>query len=215
MYMPPVDVPVQIAIIIPNLILFVIMTYYLWRILTKEQELQKKEEKIDSGYHQVVDNALSKERKILEDAVAEADEIIAGAQYISQESKDVVKEALEKMAVDIQKATLDTAQQYRTNHDLSLKQLTMQSITDFQDITKSLKENLQKELESFHSKLLPKMEGELEEYKRARLEQIDKVVVQIVQIASQEILNKTLSVEDHEHLVRESLEKAKKEGAFD
>lgn len=206
---------VLLALMIPHLILFSVFGYYLVRLHKKERELDLKEGKIDANYHQVVDNALTKERKILEDAIAEASEIIAGAQYVNKESKEVITEALRKMTIDIQKEAADTAHNFTSNYQVSLRQLALQSLADFQDVVKILRDDLKKEIVMFHETLLPKMEHELEEYKKTRLQQTDKMVVHIIQTVSQELLSKTISLEDHQKLVTEALDKAKKEGAFD
>ena len=206
---------VLLALMIPHLILFVVFGYYMLKLRAKEKNLEVKEGKIDANYHQVVDSALSKERKILEDAIAEAGEIIAGAQYINKESRGVIAEALQKMTVDIQKEAADTAHNFTSNYQVSLRQLSLQSLAGFQEVVKSLREDLKKEIVMFHETLLPKMEKELEEYKKARLEQADKMVVRIIQSVSQELLSKTISIEDHQKLVTDALERAKKEGAFE
>lgn len=206
---------VLLALMIPHLVLFVVFGYFLLKLRKREHELDLKEGKIDANYHQVVDNALTKERKILEDAIAEASEIIAGAQQISKESKDVINEALQKMTVDIQKEAADTARNFTSNYQVSLRQLALQSLADFQGVVKTLKEDLKQEIVQFHQTLLPRMEKELEEYRKARLEQTDKMVVRIIQTVSQELIGKTISMEDHQKLVIEALEKAKKQGAFE
>jgi len=207
-----------IALLVINsltiLILLVFVGNYFSHLRSKERELEQKGDKIDNDYHHIVDEALAKERKILEDAAAEAEQILTGAKNISKTTKDDVNAALQTMVVDIQKEALATAQNFTSSYQLSLKQLATQSTADFQNIVKGLEEDLQKQIKDFHETLLPRLEKELEEYKQSRLAQTEKIITQIVQKASQEILNKSLSLEDHKTLVFESLEKAKKEGLF-
>ena len=164
-------------------------------------------------YHNL--KKFEEERKILEDATAEADQIIAGARHVSQSAKDEVSRALQLMVVDIQKEAMDTAKNFTSNYQLTLKQLSAQSTTDFQEIVKGLKNDLQIQIQQFHQNLLPVLEKQLEDYRTARLAQTEKMVTSIVQKAAPEILNRSLSLEDHRSLVLESLEKAKKAGAFD
>jgi hypothetical protein len=59
------------------------------------------------------------------------------------------------------------------------------------------------------------MQKELDGYKQSRINQIEQMISRVIQEASQEILNKSISVDDHQKLLMESLEKAKKEGVFD
>ena len=207
--------PLQTIQVVADLAIFFFIGYYFLKLRAKEAELDKREGKVDADYHQIVDTALAKERKILEDATAEADQIIAGARHVSQSAKDEVSRALQLMVVDIQKEAMDTAKNFTSNYQLTLKQLSAQSTTDFQEIVKGLKNDLQIQIQQFHQNLLPVLEKQLEDYRTARLAQTEKMVTSIVQKAAPEILNRSLSLEDHRSLVLESLEKAKKAGAFD
>lgn len=87
-------------------------------------------------------------------------------------------------------------------------------VTDFEGVSSGLEAELQNKIKQFHETLLPNLEKELDQYKIERLKQTDQLVKTIVQKASVEIINKSISFEDHQKLVMDSLEKAKKEGAF-
>lgn len=205
----------QFFTISADLVIFVFVGYYLLKIRSKEQTLEKKEDKIDTNYHQIVDNALTKERKILEDASFEADKILSGAEYVNDTTKEAINQALQNVVVEIQKEAVDTARTFMNSYQESLKKLVIESLTQFQKVTKELEGDLQKQTEDFHNTLLPSLQKELEEYKKIRLKDTDQMVIRIVEKASQEILNKALSFSDHQAIVAESLEKAKKEGMFD
>jgi hypothetical protein len=200
---------------IADLAVFAFISWYFFSLQAKQKELDKREGKLDTDYHQIVDNALTKERKILEDATAEADQIIAGAKVVSKTVKDEVNNALQIMVVDIQKEVMDTAKNFTTEYQLSLKQLANQSVADFAAIVKTLQADLNQQIQQFHSVLLPNLEHELANYKQARLAQTDAAVTAIVLKASQTILNKAISLEDHKQLVFDCLEKAKQEAVFD
>lgn len=204
----------ELLTVTADLLVFIFVGYYLIRIYRKEQELERKESRIDQNYHQVVDNALSKERKILEDATSEADQIIGGAEYISSSSKDAINKVLQAIVVDVQKDAMTTSQSFMTNYQESLKQMVIQSLNDFQKIAKELEIDLQSQVKEFHESLLPRLEKELEEYKATRLKEADEMVVTVLKKVSQEVLNKSISIEDHNALLIDSLEKAKKEGVF-
>ncbi len=74
---------------------------------------------------------------------------------------------------------------------------------------------LKKQINDFHLTLLPQIEKELDAYKQVRMQEIDKVTIEIVQKASQDIFNKTISLTEHQNVITQSLDKAKKEGVFD
>jgi len=199
---------------ISDLAILALVGYYFLKVRTREKELHIKENKIDTQYHQVVDNALSRERKILEDATGEADQIIKNAQYSTEESQKIVADALQKMIADIHKEAIASAANFTSTYQGSLKQLSDQSISDFQSVASTLKSDLELQIHQFHNSLLPALQKELEDYKQARLNHIEQSINLIIQKVAQEVLNKSLPMPDHTKLIVDSMEKAKKEGMF-
>ncbi len=234
---------IQILQVYANLVIIVFVGYYFFKLWKKEHELEKREQKADNEYHHVVNEALAKERKIVDDATHEAEQIIAGAYYVNKTSKETVEHALQTMIADIQKDAVDTAHDMMTSYQASLRELTSNSLTvfdnvakeqhtdyrrqlavfketltgsleDFQNVAKGMEQDLQEQIMAFHKTLLPIMQKELDEYKKSRMEQTEQAVVTVVQKVSQEVLNKSFSLDDHEQLLLNALEKAKKEGLF-
>lgn len=223
----------QIVTILFNIVILLFLGYYIQKIYDKEKKLDQKEKKIDADYHKVVDNALTRERQIISDATHEADQIIKGAHHVSDESKKSVEEALSRMVADIQKQAMEANKEFIDRYHESLKELVNSSLADYQGVskqtqselqtslsnfqrtTKSMESDLQIRIKTFQESVIPKMEKELEEMKRARMVEAERRIVKIIQTASQDVLNKTISPEDHEKLIIESLEKAKMESVFD
>lgn len=198
-----------------NILIFSLVGYYLLKLRERERALIKKEQATDENYHHVVDDAVTKERKILEDATHEADQIITGAKYISDTSQTEVNQAIKAVVSDIHKEAETITRTFTSEYTGSLKQLTMQSLTEFHTVMTGMQTGLQKQIADFHQSLLPEIQKELEIYKQERMKSIDQTVMNIIQKASQEIFNKSLSVGDHQSIVTDALEKAKKEGVFD
>ncbi len=198
-----------------NIFILSFIGYYLIQLHRKEKHIEEKERATDNNYHHVVDEALSQERKIIDDATTEADQIITGAQYITRASKDEVNNAVKSLVDDIQKEGTTIARAFTEQYAFALKQLTGDSLKEFQTIMLELQTDLKKQISAFHEAMLPEIEKKLELYRQTRLKEIDQEVGVIVQKASQEIFNKSISLADHQSLVIESLEKAKKEGIFD
>jgi len=218
-------------------LIFVFVGYFFLVFRKREAELKKRESKADTEYHAVVDNALNKERKILDDATSEADKIVNDAKYVNREISEKVNQALQKMVVDIQKDATDSATNFLGKYQEALKQMSGQSLSGYQKITRdmetdlqnfageleaalknmglSLGVDLQNQIKNFHESLLPGLEKELEAYKQLRLKQADQTINQVIQRVSQEILNKSMTISDHQALMTEALERAKKEGVFD
>lgn len=205
----------QIMSLTADLVLFLFVGYYMMRLYARERELEKKEKKTDNEYHQVVDDALSKERKILDDATSEASQIISETEFVSQSSKDSIDAALAQMKKDIQNETATAAHTFRTSYQQELKKLTDQSLDDFQSISKEMQESLRKQVVEFHTAMLPALEKELEVYKQTRMKQTEQMIKGIIQKVSQQVLTRTISTDDHQKLLLEALDKAKQEGMFD
>lgn len=203
------------ASVITDVIIFLFITYYYFRVRSREKRIEKVENALDIKYHHVVDSTLSRERKILDDASTEASQIITGAQYITHSSKEDVDDAIKAIVQDISHEGQSIAHTFATEYAASLQKMSTDSLTQFHTIMANLQMDLQKQIKEFHDTLLPNVEKELESYKQERIKQIDQVVLGIVQKASQDIFNKSISLADHQQLVIQSLEKAKKEGIFD
>jgi len=209
------EVYFQVLILFFDLVILIFAVYYFLQLRSKAKKIEQAETKVDTNYHQIVDDALSRERKILEDAAMEADRIVTNAEYVKQSSKEAIDQALSELVKQIQKESVDTATGFMNDYSSSLKQLATTSLTEFQTIALELEGDLQKQIKNFRESLLPNLEKDLEEYKKMRLKQTEEMVTKVVEKASQEVFNKAISLEDHQKLLTDALEKAKAEGVFD
>lgn len=186
---------------------------------------------------QILENAVNQSSQMMQVATHQANQILAGAQYISQttkatldaainrvvvdvqnassNSKITLDQALQKIVVDVHREAFDAGKDISSSYQTSLKHMVSISLTGFQNITNDLELQMQKEIKNFREGLLTNLEKEIEQYKTSKIQRIDKVSVGIAQKVAQEVLNKSLTLEDHENLVVRSLERAKKEGVFD
>ena len=205
----------QLFTIAADVAIFGFIWYYLWEMHGKEKGIDEQRRKTDENYHHVVDEALAKERKILEDAASEATQIISKTEFLTDESKNALGQALEKMEDQIEKDAGTTSHAFNKTYSTSLQKLAAESLKEFQTITKNMEVDLQNQTKNYRDSMLPILQKELEEYKTMRMQQAERTVTHVIQEVAQEILNKSLSLEDHQQLLIEALEKAKKEGAFD
>lgn len=186
---------------------------------------------------QMLENAANQSNQIMQVATHQANQILAGTQYISQTSKATLDaalqrlvvdaqntgsnskialdNALQKIIVDVHKEAFDSGQEFANSYNSSLKQISSNSLTSFQTITSSLELELQQQIKDFRSHLLANLEKEVEEYKAMKIRRIEQASTVLIQKVAQETLNKVLSLDDHQGLLVQSLEKAKKEGIFD
>ncbi len=218
--MPAQFLPIIVATF--NLMVLSVLGFYLWVLRNERKELEKhekelavKEGKLESGYQQIINGALIKERNILDDAAKKANTILSNTQYVSNISKDSLDQALQKMLADIQKEAVVSSNNSLTNYNNFLKQVSEKTLFDFQNNTKRFEADMQKQMQDFRESLLPAIQKELEAYKEQRFKEADKTVNAIIQRVSEKVLNKSISLEDHQKLIIESLEKSRREGVFD
>lgn len=216
----PAYLPIIIATI--NLMVLSVLGFYIWTLSKErkelknhEKELEEKEKKLESGYQQVIDNALNKERVILDDATKKANTILSNTQYVSNVSKDALNQALQNMIIGIQREAETSSNNSLTNYKDFLHQIAQKTLLDFQGSTKKFEDDMQKQMQGFRNSLLPTIQKELEAYKKERIDKADKIINSIIQEVAAKALNKSIPQEDHQKLIIESLEKAQKEGVFD
>lgn len=182
----------------------------------------------------------SKRENILEDARRKALSIIeeanlASAHMLSQthdfhtKSEQVLKnqvDTLLKQQNDIlEKNSLELLKQY----GLALENLEQKNINLFQKVSQDVERDAGAELKNFKEVLeketftaqkivgqkieeqYKKVEEELVVYRTERLKHIDESIYKILMDVSKMVLSKTLRVEDHEQLVLDALDQAKKQ----
>jgi Skp family chaperone for outer membrane proteins len=216
----PAYLPIIVATI--NLMVLSVLGFYIWTLGKEREELKKhekelleKEKKLESGYQQIIDNALAKERAILDEASKKANAIVTNTQYASNISKDSLDQALQKMINDIQNQAANSSNSSLINYKNFLHEITEKTLVDFQNNTKKFEEDMQKQMQEFRDTLLPTIQKELEEYKKERFGQADKKINEIIQKVAEKVFNQSISLEDHQKLIIESLEKCRKEGIYD
>src|SRR5947199_370675 len=109
----------QITSLITNLTLIIFIIIYFFRLRAKEKELEKKANNLDTNYHQVVDTALTKEHKILEDAETEANQIIMSAQNFSQAYQESFNQSMQKIIGEVQKIAVEVSQNFINSYQAS------------------------------------------------------------------------------------------------
>lgn len=204
-----------VLILASNVMIIGIVVYYFSVIRAKEKKIEKEQNEMDANYHHIVDEALGKERKIIDDATNEAGQIITQSKYLTAESQQEVNNAVKYVVGNIQKNGDAIAQSFIAEYTNSLRGLSSTSLTELQNVMAGIQTDLKKQIQEFHNTLLPQVEKELDAYKKTRMQEVDQAVVTIIQKASQEIFNKTISMTDHQNAVIQSLERAKKEGLFE
>jgi len=186
---------------------------------------QKKESDIESEAHK-------KAVLILQEARSKATKIISEASASQDLLKKTFEEQLKAASLDQAKKLETISEDFLKAYQTTLADLKGNNIKTVSNISKDIEDSTKSELEDFKEILRKEtfasqkivegkieedykiVEKELETYKAERLKKIEEEIYNIIQNVSKEVLGKTLSLQEHEQLVIDALEKAKKEGAL-
>lgn len=180
----------------------------------------------------LLDEARTKAAKIIDEANNRAIDIISKVTLATDVSSANFKEDLARTSStqikEFEKATSDfTALYFQILQDLKTK-----NIEVFQSVSKDIEMNTMEEIKSFKESMqkltvlsqeevkkkidlnYEASKKEIEDYKKEELEKIDSKIYELLEKISKLVLGKALSLSDHEGLIEESLQKAKKEGVF-
>lgn len=211
-----------IDIVILSLSLGAIVIYYT-KTVRKLDELHK--EKITTQ-----NEMLKKSDLILEEARNEAIKIVANAnlfkdsteKQFDQELKRIQEaqvKTLEKLSYDIlnvyQKELVDLKEHNIKTMDIISKDIensTVAELKDFKEILKKETFESQKIVEAKIEDAYKIAQKEIEDYKIERIKKVEGQIYDIIKIVSTLVLGKSINLDEHEQLVIDALEKAKKEG---
>ncbi len=182
---------------------------------------QKKESDIENQAHK-------KASLILQDARNKGIKIISEANVSQDLLKKAFEEELKKVSLDQGKEIKTISEELLKVYQKELTDLKQNNIKIISNISKDIESSTRAELEDFKEILKKEtfasqkiVEGKIEQdyqivekklqaYEAERIKKIEDHIYNIIQNVSKEVLGKTLSLQEHEQLVIDALEKAKR-----
>ncbi len=177
-------------------------------------------------------DARQKATEIIDEANNKALDILSktnlSTDIASENFNQEIKRIASSQIKEFEKATADFMKLYAQ----ILQDLKSKNIEVFQNVSKNIEINTLGEIESFKEsmekltssseKLVRKkididyvtVRKEIEDYREMELKKIDQEIYELLEKVSKLVLGKAVSLSEHEDLIQESLEKAKKEGVF-
>lgn len=203
--------------------------YYLYR---KEKEFEKKQSMLHDNEQKIIEQAHRTANEVVEKAVEKARQTLVETEYLRADLVKNLETSLAKLTnntiklfqnnsqnVDTEYKSLfeKTKQEYVKKVDNTLKSLEQIAGSELDEFSKNLKkETLDSQVfigarinEEFEQK-----QKEIEEYKAQRLKAIDENINIIIEKVTEDVLGRAIPLAEHEKLVIEALEKAKKEQVF-
>ena len=227
------EVPAYILVtFIASLILLVVTILYLYHLYSEERDFQKKQAKSYKAAEEVIDSARKEANLLIEEAVQKAKHMVIDAEYVRSDLAKHIEASMETVgtsAVELFKQDSkeideqykhvfsQIKNEYEKHTQETLGALQKLAVDELDTFSKNLrKETLNSQVfigarinEEFEAK-----KKEIDDYKIQRLKMVDQNINQIIAKIAEEVLGRVIPVAEHEHLVLEALERAKKEEVF-
>jgi len=221
---PIVFFDLVISIFILSLALVGLVFYY-GKTIHKIHSYRREEEHLKLQMHKKAD-------EIIEEARQKGNNILSQAHsnYDKEESafRESLRASYANQIKDFEKVSQDFLKTYQNELDLikiqtiqvlkniskDIEKHTLLEINDFKDILKKETFASQKIVEQKIEKDYEEAKKGVDAYKAEKLKIIDNDIYKILQTVSMLVLGRTLSQQDHENLIIDALNLAKKEGAL-
>jgi uncharacterized protein YkuJ len=213
------------AIISVSVALMLIISSYV-NVFKKYNLLLKEEQNLELKEHK-------EQIEVLEDARKKAAKIIAHAHFVESNTKNQFQQELQNVSMNevkyFQEAATDLLSVYKqeleslkadtikiaNNITKDIENNTIQELKDFKEILKKETYASQKIVEQKIEEEYAQTKVEIETYKQDRIKKVEDEIYNILQNVSTLVLGKAISLEDHEQIVIDALNKAKEEKVFE
>lgn len=217
-----------LSIILIILIVSYLQMYKRLRLLQKEHDHAK--DVLNQKTTRALETAQNKADELINTAAKKAEEIINNTKITSNELQKTLDKNLEGLAKEQQAVVRKHTAEVLDDYKNELSDIKGANLRFLQEIIKNLKTDANNQIETFRKSLENKtlksddaveeriekaydqIKIELEIKKQEKLKKLDEKIFEIVNIATKNILGKTLPLKDQEDLVFKALDSAKKDG---
>jgi F0F1-type ATP synthase membrane subunit b/b' len=214
---------ILIAIALGFIVAALVILYV--RLLREHERLRQEKVRMSELAQKEAEDILSKAQKsaeiLINDAHLKAGEIIKKTELLTSDSKNKMLAELEEVSrlnIENFRNALSSAKKDMVSVlDKVSVDLKSQALTEVSTFRGSLQKEIvssQEALSAAVSEGYKKIEEEIGKYKVARLRQVDDTIFEILREVTQKIIGRAISFEEHEELVKKSLEEAKRENIF-
>lgn len=223
------NLPITLILSVLLSLLVLLFAYYLSR---KEQRLQKEEGRIGKISSRIKEDANLKADEVVRKAIDRAERIILDAEIVKTDFLKKVEENLERVGEQgVRELKMDSEgfdnkykelfegmrAEYLKHANSTLASVEKIADEELEDFRKALKSETVESKDLINKKVSEEFEKtnlEIQEYKKSQIDNIDKEISTLVLKISKEVLGKTLTSSEHEKIIIDSLEDAKKNGLF-
>ena len=197
-------------------------------MMVREQRYDELFKGMDEKAVDLLENARKKSADIIEEATQKAQQIITQSQSLNNSSRKMLDEALETLIKQqtshFEKASQDFLQVYKKELNFlrentveiakttskAIEADTLKEVDDYEQILQKETIGSQKIVEEKIEEDYAKTQKEVSAYKVEMLKKIDEEIYAILESVSKEAIGKSIPLAQHEQLIIDALEKAKK-----
>lgn len=223
------DLVISIFVLSIALLAMALSYYYLLRkMILREKRYDELFADMDKKGIDLLENARRRSAEIIEEATQKAQEIINQSQSLNIDSRKMIDEALETLIKHqisyFEKASQDFLEEYRkelnslqnrtveiaNNVSKDIEMDTLKEVDDYEKIIQKETIDSQKIVEAKIEEDYAKIQNEVSLYKDQMLKKLDVEIYGILESVSKEAIGKSIPLAQHEQLIIDALEKAKK-----
>ena len=213
------------------MLLLVVGAIFFRSSASKEKAAKIRKDAHDKA-QKVLDEANEEALTTIKRAAVKARELIEKATFVSERANKILSDELHTLSQkgldDVHNVSLKFVETYEQmassaqNDFLEAFQKSSQVMTEdakktayvfekyLKDQTVEYKESMEKRLQEFQAEA----QDYIDAYRERRLAKVDAIIFEIIQLTSKNVLGRIISTEEHDKLILQALEEAKKEGFF-
>lgn len=202
---------------------------YLFR---KEEELEHKQQEAVHDYKHIIKNAHAKARSLLGKTTEAAEGIMLKTEYVTENIKSEMDQTLHRVVEQNTQVLDQSSHEALSEYQKSLEGMKEEFVNQVKQIVEKMKSSTDTEISDFNKilreetidsqkyisqKINEKFDTtlkEIETYKQEQVGKIDASIGRIIRHVSEKVIGRAIPINQHEKLVLDSLEQAKKEGFF-
>lgn len=203
--------PILLLVYIVSVTLLFGNLFFLIQLYNQNIKTQKRLREIDKKAIKIKEEADGQAREVLSKTLDKVKSVLMESRYLKQ---DLINDLDKNIRQVIQKEVGDLDKQ-SDQALLSIQQVAKSEIENLQEALQMKVLNSQDQVDKEIKEELSRVKKVIESYKEHKLKQVDDEVNKIILEVSEEVLGKALSSNQHQEIVMEALEKAKKAHFFD
>ena len=223
---------VNIFLIWLSIFFFVLFLYSYLKLRKNDEKNEKNNNQQEKKWLELENKAQKDYQEVLEAANKRAQEIILQATDIKRETDNKFNSAFETLLTSQKMSLEKSTTTLSSRHLEEIAKLNNDSIALITKIYKDYEVTTKADLDKYKTAISQqtfeaeklaaqrikdeyiKLEKDIAERRAQKLAQLDTNIYKLLTIVSKDIIGKSLDFSEHEELVIQSLEKAKKEGAI-